>query len=180
MDWDHDHFARVFNDLYPGLCRFLECLLAGGGEAQEIAQETFLRLYRKSGPRIPDEEVRYWVYRVARNLAVNQLKKRSARMRLLGTLARVFTTPAPGPEAALERAEQEQSVLTLLSALPSHQRAALLLREQEEMSYREIARVLEVSESKVKIDIFRARKNLKQAWTDIEETTRKVSNGPRD
>ena len=59
-------------------------------------------------------------------------------------------------------------VLDLLQSLPEYQRAALLLREQSEMSYREIARVLDVSESKVKVDIFRARSALRSKWKEVE------------
>jgi RNA polymerase sigma factor (sigma-70 family) len=65
------------------------------------------------------------------------------------------------PEENLEHAERRQIILKLLKSLPEQQRAALILREQEEMSYREIAQVLNISESKVKVDIFRARNNLR-------------------
>ena len=52
----------------------------------------------------------------------------------------------------------------MLKEIPEHQRAALLLREQEEMSYREIAGVLGVTEGKVKVDVFRARTALRERW----------------
>jgi RNA polymerase sigma-70 factor (ECF subfamily) len=64
----------------------------------------------------------------------------------------------------LEAAERKELILGLLKHLPEHQRAALLLREQEEMSYREIAEVLGVSEAKVKVDVFRARTSLREKW----------------
>ena len=178
MEWDHEEFAAVFNELYPGLCRFLECLLAGSGQAQEIAQEAFLRLYRKGASSIAVEEVRYWIYRVARNLAINELRKRSTRARLLGVFSKRVPSASSEPDAALELADRARTLLALLRGLPEHQRAALLLREQEEMSYREIARVLNASEGKIKVDIFRARKSLRQAWTDTP--ARKISNGARD
>ena len=55
-------------------------------------------------------------------------------------------------------------VLEMLKLLPEQQRAALLLREQEEMSYREIAEVLCVSEAKIRVDIFRARQRMRERW----------------
>jgi len=56
-------------------------------------------------------------------------------------------------------------VLEMLQTLPEDQRTALLLREHEQLSYREIGQVLNVSESKVKVDIFRARASLRERWT---------------
>jgi RNA polymerase sigma factor (sigma-70 family) len=55
-------------------------------------------------------------------------------------------------------------VLEMLQTLPEDQRTALLLREQEQLSYREIGEVMKVSESKVKVDIFRARASLRERW----------------
>jgi RNA polymerase sigma-70 factor (ECF subfamily) len=176
MDWDHDQYARVFNEFYPGLCRFLECLLAFDGQAQDVAQEAFLRLYRRGPSGIPPDEIRFWIYRVARNLAVNELEKRRTRSRLLGVFGDLDRPAPPNPEAILELAERERRVLPMLATLPEHQRAALLLREQEEMSYREIAHVLGVSENKIKVDIFRARKALREAWMALSSGTRKICN----
>ena len=70
----------------------------------------------------------------------------------------------PGPEEEFEMTERKERVLEMLRHLPEHQRSALLLREQEEMSYREIAEVLGVSEAKVKVDVFRARTSLRERW----------------
>ena len=158
-------FAEVFHEFYPSLCRFLECLLGGAtGAAQDIAQESFMQLYRTGLKRIVRGEVRFWLFRVARNFALNELTRRGTRQRLFGRVVEAFRTETPGPDEHLEAAERKEMILGLLKHLPEHQRAALLLREQEEMSYSEIARVLNVSESKVKVDIFRARTALRARW----------------
>jgi RNA polymerase sigma-70 factor (ECF subfamily) len=80
-------------------------------------------------------------------------------------------TETPGPAEQLEAAERKELILDLLKHLPEHQRAALLLREQEEMSYGEIARVLNVSEGKVKVDIFRARTTLRARWQRTQQAS---------
>ena len=158
-------FAEIFNEFYPSLCRFSECLLGGtSGAAQDIAQESFMQLYRTGVERIARDEVRFWLFRVARNFALNELTRRSMRRRLLGKVVDALRTETPGPAERLEAAERKELILGMLKNLPEHQRAALLLREQEEMSYGEIARVLNVSESKVKVDIFRARTTLRARW----------------
>jgi RNA polymerase sigma-70 factor (ECF subfamily) len=62
----------------------------------------------------------------------------------------------------------------MLSTLPENQRVALLLREHEQLSYRDISQVLNVSESKVKVDIFRARTALRERWAKKEKTLSKT------
>jgi RNA polymerase sigma-70 factor (ECF subfamily) len=158
-------FAEIFNEFYPSLCRFLECLLGGAsGAAQDIAQESFMSLYRTGPGKIARDEVRFWLFRVARNFALNELNKRSTRQRLFGKVVDALRPQTQGLAERLEAAERKELILGMLKHLPEHQRAALLLREQEEMSYTEIARVLNVSEAKVKVDIFRARSTLRERW----------------
>lgn len=128
-----------------------------------------MQLYRTGLERIVREEVRFWLFRVARNLALNELARRSTRQRLFGRVVESFRAEPPGPAERLEAAEREELILGLLKHLPEHQRAALLLREQEEMSYGEIARVLNVSEGKVKVDIFRARATLRARWRRAQQ-----------
>jgi RNA polymerase sigma-70 factor (ECF subfamily) len=167
-----EEFAEIFNEFYPSLCRFLECLLGGAsGAAQDIAQESFMQLYRTGVGRIVRGEVRFWLFRVARNFALNELNRRSTRQRLFGRVVDALRAETPGPVERLEAAERKEMILGLLKHLPEHQRAALLLREQEEMSYGEIARVLNVSEGKVKVDIFRARTTLRARWDRARQTS---------
>jgi RNA polymerase sigma-70 factor, ECF subfamily len=165
MKSEDDEFARFFDESYPGLCRFLECLLGGGrAAAEDVAQESFMRLYHKAWRTLPAGEARFWLFRVARNLALNELGRCRTRRRLFERVVAAFNAPAPDPESEYEAAERRGLVLELLGRLPEPQRAALLLREQEEMSYREIAGVLGVSEAKVKVDIFRARGAMRDHW----------------
>src|ERR1044071_3957163 len=98
-------FAEVFNEFYPSLCRFLECLLGGAaGAAQDIAQESFMQLYRTGPEKIARDEVRFWLFRVARNFALNELNKRSTRQRLLGRVVDALRAEPPGPAAQFEPA----------------------------------------------------------------------------
>ena len=76
-----------------------------------------------------------------------------------------MTPRTRNPEEEYEAKERQQLVLEMWQSLPENQRVALLLREQEQLSYREIGTVLNISESKVKVDIFRARTALRADWT---------------
>jgi RNA polymerase sigma-70 factor (ECF subfamily) len=167
MTWDNQEFTAVFNDLFGDLCRFLECLLRGRGSAQDIAQETFVRLYRRGNPNMPPAEARFWIYRVARNLALNEVSKMRTRTDLAQNAIAALSRRTLNPGEEYEQNERREILLGLLASLPEHQRTVLVLREQQEMSYAEIARVLAISESKVKIDIHRARITLRAMWCEV-------------
>ena len=167
MAWDNQEFTAVFDDLYANLCRFLECMLRGSSSAQDIAQETFVRLYRKGNPNMPAEQARFWVYRVARNLALNELNKARTRNHLADDARTALNPRELNPGEEYEQFERREILERLLESLPEHQRAALVLREQQEMSYAQIARVLSITEGKVKVDIHRARIALRAKWSEI-------------
>ena len=104
-------------------------MLGGRGGAQDIAQESFLRLFRKGLKNIPSSEARFWLYRVARNLALNELSKAQTRIRLFDKVAEALRHKPSDPEQEYERDERK-----IWACLPKvadeHQRAALLLREK--------------------------------------------------
>lgn len=171
MASEDEEFTMLFQDFYPSLCRFLECLLGGRvALAQDLAQESFLQLHRTAWGTLPVAETRFWLYRVARNLAINEFRKSHTRFRLFDRVVEAMRPQARNPEQEYERREREELILDMLQTLPEDQRTALLLREQEQLSYREIGIVLNVSESKVKIDIFRARATLRERWGKREKT----------
>ena len=166
MGSDDEDFTRLFQDFYPSLCRFLECLLGGRvALAQDLAQESFLQLHRTEWSTLPADEVRFWLYRVARNFAINEFRKGQTRFKLFDRVVEVMRPRTRNPEEEYETKERQQLILDMWQRLPEDQRAALLLREQEQLSYREIGAVLNISESKVKVDIFRARTALREDWT---------------
>lgn len=166
MASEDEEFTMLFQDFYPSLCRFLECLLGGRAAlAQDLAQESFLQLHRTAWNTLPPAEARFWLYRVARNFALNEFRKGQTRYRLFDRMVEVMRPRTPNPEEEYETKERRQLLLDMWQSLPEDQRSALLLREQEQLSYREIGQVLNVSESKVKVDIFRARTSLRERWS---------------
>jgi RNA polymerase sigma factor (sigma-70 family) len=166
MASEDEEFTMFFLDFYPSLCRFLECLLGGRvALAQDLAQESFLQLHRTAWGSLPPGEARFWLYRVARNFAINEFRKAQTRRRLLDRVVEVMMPRRRNPEEEYEAQERQELVLEMLQSLPEDQRAALLLREQEQLSYREIGVVMNASESKVKVDIFRARTALRGRWS---------------
>jgi RNA polymerase sigma factor (sigma-70 family) len=163
-----DEFTMLFQDFYPSLCRFLECLLGGRASlAQDLAQESFLQLHRTAWGTLPVGEARFWLYR---NMAINEFRKSHTRYRLFDRVVEAMMPRARNPEQEYETQERKTLVLEMLQTLPEDQRTALLLREHEQLSYREIGEVLNVSESKVKVDIFRERASLRERWSKRVKT----------
>ncbi len=161
MSADEEEFTAIFDDVYPNLCRFLEGILGSDGSAQEIAQECFMKLYKKGLDDIKKGDEIFWLFRVARNLALNKIRDAKRHVGLAEKIKELFYKSKPTHDEVFETREALEGAVELLRKLPEHQRAVLILREQEEMNYREIARVLEISEAKVKVDIFRARNSLR-------------------
>ncbi len=166
MERNDEEFTRIFNEYYSPVCRFLEGMTGRRSLAQDLAQECFLRFYNARPREMPADEARFWLFRVARNLALNELSKGHTRGRLFDKVVEAFRPRALNPEQRLEQDERASLINGMLETLPEHQRTTLLLRETEEMSYREMAEVLGVSESKIKVDLFRARHALRAKWEE--------------
>lgn len=159
----HDAFAEAYEAFHPQIARFLRGMLSGRGDAADIAQEVFLRLHANPAA-VERETLRFWLFRVARNLALNELRRVTVRDRLRAFIR--IATPDDDPHTRIERDEQRRLVLAHLARLRPDHRAALLLCEWEEMTYDQIALTLGITIAKVKTDIFRARQSLRAAMAE--------------
>jgi RNA polymerase sigma-70 factor (ECF subfamily) len=149
---------RVLADRYlPGIVRYATRMLCVQAEAEEIAQETFLRLWRDAG-RYEARGFRAstWLYRIAHNLCVDRLRARKPEGSGEELVASERTST---PQARQEIAEQ---VAAALAALPERQRAAIALVHYEEKSHEEAAQVLGCGVEAVESLLSRARKALRE------------------
>ncbi|MGH9957723.1 MAG: RNA polymerase sigma factor, partial [Pyrinomonadaceae bacterium] len=112
MPSEDEEFTVLFQDFYPSLCRFLECLLGGRAAlAQDLAQESFLQLHRTAWKTLPAGEARFWLYRVARNFAINEFRRGQTRYRLFDQVVDVMRPRTRNPEEEYETRERKQLVL---------------------------------------------------------------------
>src|SRR6476661_358772 len=115
MASEDEEFTMLFQDFYPSLCRFLECLLGGRAAlAQDLAQESFLQLHRTVWGTLPEGEARFWLYRVARNLVLNEVRKGQTRFRLLDRVTEAMRPRSQTPEEQYETQERQQLILDML------------------------------------------------------------------
>lgn len=144
-------FDGLFQRLYPSLYRYLHRLTGDADAAEDIAQESFVRLLKQN---LPEAEVRPWLFTVATNLVRDRARKSERRQRLL-TGAPSLIKPTALPDEDVERAERIQRVRTVLEKLPERDRQLLLMRE-EGFKYDEIAQVVGVAPASVGTLVARA------------------------
>lgn len=137
-------------------------MLGNRAEAEEIAQETFLRAHRALGAFRGEARLGTWLYAIASRLCLNRLASGPRRHERSDDIA-LLQAPAGGPDAvgALERGELEAALHQAVAALPEERRIVVVLRDLEGLSYEEIGEVLGVPLNTVRTRLHRARLDLK-------------------
>ncbi|MBN2984295.1 RNA polymerase sigma factor [Cohnella algarum] len=131
--------------------------------AEDLCSETFYKAYRSLHSfREVDASFATWLYTIARNTVLSELRKQKAAHMSLDDSAYIPAAPPEAtPEMALLRNEKVLKVREAINNLPEKQRSALILREYEGMDYQEIAGILGQTVSAVKSLLFRARASVK-------------------
>src|SRR6185295_991619 len=137
--------------------------------ADDLCQESFLRALRRFSRLRDPAKAAGWLYRIAENTLRDHLRNESRRKKRV-----VFTdqleemeTPAAPSEDPLGQAEATGKLLEMVQALPPKLREPLLLRHSRSLPYREIGRILGISEKAVQVRIFRARQLLRSKQTKL-------------
>lgn len=144
-------------------------MLGSPTEAEDIAQQVFLRVWKSASRYEPQARFTTWLFTIARNLVFNEVRRRqrkptvSVEEREETTHRVVEDRGALGPDDELLHAELVEAVDRAIEALPEKQRLAVVLRRYEEMPYEEIGAVLSMSVPAVKSLLFRARTQLKES-----------------
>ncbi|MFP4114106.1 MAG: RNA polymerase sigma factor [Spirochaetota bacterium] len=162
MQWSSrsDIFKRVYDHVYPILLRVAYRITGREDVAEELCQEAFIRYYERVDTFPDDDQAKYWLIRVAKNLALNSAKRSGREHR---AYERVYHEPQQAPrsgEEELIRRESEQEVQRALQQLPEKMRTVLVLKEYGQLNYREIGAILGITEGNVKVRVFRARERL--------------------
>ena len=157
-------FRRVFESRFPPLFRYLDRLTGDAALAADVAQETFIRLYRRGA--MPDD-VPGWLAAVANNLVRDEHRRSARRLRLL---AREALDPSSDdalalPDAQLVIEERRRAVRAALDHMHERERRLLLLRH-EGYSYRELATALGLTESSVGTLLARAKAAFRSAFEE--------------
>ena len=140
-------------------------MLGNSVEAEDAAQETFIRVYTRLNTYDVSRKFSSWVLSIASHYCIDRLRRR--RMTLLSLEDVAFTghlaSDEERPEEAITRDEKEAQVHQLLDVIAPEYRAAVVLRYWYDCSYKEIAQILDTTESAIKSRLFRARQMMAQA-----------------
>jgi RNA polymerase sigma-70 factor (ECF subfamily) len=171
-DGDAAAFDTLFRRWSGRLLRYLDRMLRDPGSAEELVQETFLRVYRARDRYAPEARFSTWLYRIATNLALNELRRPRHRSPHGSTDcddAPPLPDDAPPADAVVQARALGRAAVRELAALPEKQRAALCLTALEGLSYAEVAESLEVTEKAVKSLVHRARSALATRLAEARE-----------
>ncbi|MCL4872864.1 sigma-70 family RNA polymerase sigma factor [bacterium] len=154
--------VRKYQDRVYNVCRYM----LGPADAEDAAQDAFVKAYRNLDRFTPSPSFQAWITRIAVNSCLDY-KRKPAHLSLAATSreGEEYTleppSDSPGPEAALESKKAGEAVSTALAGLSDKLRAAIVLYEMEGLSYEEISEALGISIGTVKSRISRAREELK-------------------
>ncbi len=161
---DINAFRAVYEANYNLLIKVTYHVVYNLDIAEDLTQEAFERFYVKNMTFPNIEEARYWLLRVAKNLALNHIRRNKREIEMVSKVKldpRVKSFNEDGA-VVLEKAETIEEVRKALLLLPEKLRTVLIMKEYGELDYKGIGKVLGISESNVKIRVFRARKKLEE------------------
>ena len=171
---DEQSFALLLHRYRTPLVNFLYRMVRNREQAEDLAQEVFIRVYRARADYVPSAKFTTWLFRIATNLALNSIRDTRHQRMEVSLDAPVTVDSEEGDERPLDVAEknpnieehlvqeaQREMIRHAIDKLPEKQRAAVLLHKYQELDYGEISKILSCSESALKSLLFRAYETLR-------------------
>ena len=169
---DRDAFEWLVERYQAKVLRTCTGFVHSKSDADDIAQEVFIEVFRSVGGFRGQSDISTWIYRIAVNKSLNFLRSKARRKVLPflfdreGETQRGHLEPVSdssmSPEHEVERDDQRRALDKALASLPEKQRIAFVLHKYDDLSYKEVAGIMEATESSVESLIFRARQSLQK------------------
>jgi RNA polymerase sigma-70 factor (ECF subfamily) len=173
---DNDAFEILVNRHQTSILNLIYRFIGDRTQAKDLAQEVFIRVWQAARSYKPEAKFTTWIYRIATNVCFNELK--SARRRRWfqfhrsnedneGSIEETFPDGSPTAEDLLLEKERSRQISDALQSLPDNQRMALVLRRYDDLSYEEIAGILNCSVSAVESLLVRAKRTLQEKLKNL-------------
>ncbi len=141
-------------------------MLGDAGEAEDVAQEAFIQLWRQAARWRAEARAGTWLHRVAHNLCIDRLRR---RREIPGDAVPEQADPAPDPMVARHRGQVAGAIQAALAGLPERQRAAIALVHYQELGNIEAAAVMEISVEALESLLSRGRRGLRERLADMRD-----------
>lgn len=151
-------------------------MLGSNSDVEDIAQQVFIRVWKSAGRYVARAKFTTWLLKITRNLVFNEMRRAKRHPQVPvqidpeGEELPLRDEMTATPDATLLQEELQSKIDSAIAQLPDTQRMALVLRRYQELSYEEIAEVLELSVPAVKSLLFRARTELRERLQDYLNT----------
>ena len=165
---DVDAFQQLFDGYKKRVINYCYRFSGNHAIAEELAQETFIRVYRGASRYRPKAKFSTWLFKIATNVCLNELRKPLYRNKIESIdqegdeRSEIQDKNRHAADEDLANNETQMMVRNAIKMLPEKQRAAILLRIEEEFSYKEIGKQIGCRENHVRILIHRAREGIKE------------------
>jgi len=153
-------FRQLYDSVFQVLFRVAFRVTNSREAAEDLCQESFFRLYERNMVFPSPDEAKYWLIRVVKNASLNYAKRKERERKAYQRAFREDHRQEETGEGILVKKETSEEVQKALELLPENLRIVLILKEYAEMNYKEIGKVLGISEGNVKVRVFRARERL--------------------
>jgi RNA polymerase sigma-70 factor (ECF subfamily) len=168
---NQDSFGRLIGVYQSPVFNLAYRMLGNGDEAEQAAQEAFIRAWTRLDSYKPAHKFSTWLLSITSNYCIDLLRKRRTQLLSLdGPLPAhpaLMSERSTGPEAQAAIGEQQEIVQELLQTLPDDYRQTVVLRYWYDMSYDEIAEVMDTTVSAIKSRLFRARRQLAETGLEM-------------
>lgn len=132
-------------------------------DAEDMVQDTLLKVWQQMQEDVPIDNIEAFALTICRNHSIDHIQLKQQQNVCFDALVHDRPDNTPSAQEQMEQGERYRRVEQLLDSLPEKQRTAVQLRDIEGRSYREIAQIMDITESDVKVNIFRARQKLKDS-----------------
>lgn len=177
-DNDHKAFAELMDKYQKMVVNTCRGFVSSYQEAEDLAQDVFIELYESLPGFRKEAKVSTWIYRIAVNKSLNYIRKKKRESLFLGfnfwskdgvaeNNFQVLSSVDYEADYSIITTEEKKILKDAINKLPDNQRVALILSKYQDLSYKEISEVMDVSLSSVESLLFRAKTNLRKYLGDF-------------
>ena len=162
---DLKDFKLIYNECYPLLMKICYHVVYNLDIAQDLVQETFERFYMKNMSFPSEDDAKYWLIRVSKNLALNHVRRNNREINMVEKVKQLPTTSATYVVDGVKELSDKETIKEVRAAiemLPDNLKMVITLKEYGDLDYKAIGKILGISESNVKVRVHRARKKLEE------------------